>query len=121
MWGFDLDGSIKASVSITYDDGSKPSVATVIGKRVENDYLIITSGFHFSSPNLAIKITQVAATPTPSPTPSPVPSPSATPTPVAKVEVASKKRTTISCIKGKTIRKVSGITPTCPKGFSLKS
>ena len=121
MWGFDLDGSIKASVSITYDDGSAPSVATVIGKRVENDYLIITSGFHFSSPNLAVKITQVAATPTPSPTPSPVPSISPTPTPVAKVVAAPKKKITISCAKGKTIRKVSGITPTCPKGFSLKS
>jgi hypothetical protein len=119
MWGFDLDGSIKASVSITYDDGSKPSVATVIGKRVENDYLIITSGFHFSSPNIGIKITQAAATPAPSPTPSASASPS--PTPVTKVIVAKKIRSTISCVKGKTIRKVSGIKPICPKGFSLKS
>ena len=103
MWGLDLDGSIKASVSITYEDGSTPSVATVVGKRVENDYLIITSGFHFSSPNIAIKITQSA------------------PASLPKVQVAPKKRTTISCIKGKTIRKVSGIKPLCPKGFSLKS
>jgi hypothetical protein len=109
MWGLDLDGSIKASVSITYEDGSTPSVATVVGKRVENDYLIITSGFHFSSPNIAIKITQGAATP------------SASPTPARKVVSAKKIRVTISCIKGKTTRKVSGFTPTCPKGFSLKS
>lgn len=115
MWGFDLDGSINASVSITYDDGSKPSVATVIGKRVENDYLIITSGFHFSSPNVAIKITQAAATPTPSPTPS------VSPTPVAKVESAKKIRSTISCVKGTTVKKVTGLSPKCPKGFSLKS
>ena len=108
MWGLDLDGSIKASVSITYDDGSVPSVATVIGKRVENDYLIITSGFHFSSPNLAIKITQSAATPSPSPTPT------------AKVVAAPKKKITISCSKGKTIKKVTGFTPSCPKGYSLK-
>ena len=103
MWGLDLDGSIKASVSITYDDGSSPSVATVIGKRVENDYLIITSGFHFSSPNLAIKITQGA------------------PAPETKVEVVAKKKMTISCAKGKTVKKVTGLSPKCPKGFSLKS
>jgi hypothetical protein len=103
MWGLDLDGSIKASVSITYDDGSSPSVATVIGKRVENDYLIITSGFHFSSPNLAIKITQGA------------------PAPETKVEVVAKKKMTISCAKGKTVKKVTGFSPKCPKGFSLKS
>jgi hypothetical protein len=103
MWGLDLDGSIKASVSITYDDGSSPSVATVIGKRVENDYLIITSGFHFSSPNLAIKITQGA------------------PAPETKVEVVAKKKMTISCAKGKTVKKITGLSPKCPKGFSLKS
>jgi hypothetical protein len=103
MWGLDLDGSIKASVSITYDDGSVPSVATVIGKRVENDYLIITSGFHFSSPNLAIKITQGAIAPE------------------TKVEVVAKKKMTISCAKGKTVKKVTGLSPKCPKGFSLKS
>ena len=103
MWGLDLDGSIKASVSITYDDGSSPSVATVIGKRVENDYLIITSGFHFSSPNLAIKITQGA------------------PAPETKVEVVAKKKMTISCAKGKTVKKVTALSPKCPKGFSLKS
>jgi hypothetical protein len=113
MWGLDLDGSIKASVSITYDDGSAPSVATVIGKRIENDYLIVTSGFHFSSPNVAIKITQVEVTPTPSATPSP--------TPVTKVISDKKMRTMISCIKGKTIRKVSGLSPVCPKGYFLKN
>lgn len=117
MWGFDLDGSINASVSITYDDGSAPSVATVIGKRVENDYLIITSGFHFSSPKIALKITQAAATPTPSPTPSASPSPA----PVTKVIEVKKIRTTISCTKGKTVKKVTGLSPKCPKGFSLKS
>jgi hypothetical protein len=103
MWGLDLDGSIKASVSITYDDGSVPSVATVIGKRIENDYLIITSGFHFSSPNLAIKITQGA------------------PAPETKVEVVAKKKMTISCAKGKIVKKVTGLTPVCPKGYFLKN
>ncbi len=69
MWGLSLDGSIKASVSINYDDGSVPSVATVVGKVIQDDYLIITSGFHFSSPNLAIKITKGTATTTDTPTP----------------------------------------------------
>ena len=37
----------------------------------------------------------------------------------AKVAVA-KKKTTITCLKGKTIKKVSAISPKCPTGFKRK-
>jgi len=112
MWKLDLDGSINASVSITYEDGSASSVATVIGKKIENDYLIITSGFHFSSPNVAIKIVKgiQAATPEAVASPEPVISP---------VAVVAKKMT-ITCVKGKMNKKVTAVKPVCPAGFKKK-
>ena len=69
-------------------------------------------------------------TPSPSPTPTPSPSPTATvtasPTPtvsstpvVSSIKTGSKK--SIACTKGKTVKKVSGTNPKCPKGFKKKS
>jgi hypothetical protein len=54
---------------------------------------------------------RVAVIPTPSPTPTviPEPGPSAT--------ASIKKMITILCSKGKTIQKISGSKPVCPKGF----
>jgi hypothetical protein len=105
MWKLDLDGSINASVSITYEDGSSPSVGTVIGKRIENDYLIITSGFHFSSPNLAVKIVKVSQTATPEP---------------AILPAAAIKKVTITCVKAKATKKVTAVKPVCPAGYKKK-
>ena len=71
------------------------------------------------------------ATPTPTPTPTSTPtiSPSATPaqvTPVASATPAAsalatlKKKVSITCVKGKQIKKVSGTNPKCPQGFKKK-
>ena len=124
MWKLDLDGSINASVSITYEDGSSPSVGTVIGKRIENDYLIITSGFHFSSPNLAVKIVKGTQTSTPRPaaTSEPVitPEASASPEPAISPVAAVAKKMTITCIKGKMSKKVTAVKPVCPAGYKKK-
>lgn len=38
---------------------------------------------------------------------------------VAKV-TATQKKTTITCIKGKTTKKITGIKPVCPKGYKKK-
>ena len=58
MWKVDLDGNIKASIAITYVDGSTPTVATVTGQRIGDDYLIVSTGFHYSSPTLRVKLSQ---------------------------------------------------------------
>jgi hypothetical protein len=43
---------------------------------------------------------------------------------LAKQEAASKpaavKKTTITCVKGKLVTKVTAIKPTCPKGYKKK-
>ncbi len=38
---------------------------------------------------------------------------------IAAEKVAPKKKT-ITCIKGKTTKKVSGVNPKCPSGFKIK-
>jgi hypothetical protein len=97
MWKVDLDGNIKASVAISYEDGSAPSVATITGKRVGDDYLIISSGFHFSSPTLRVKLSQDKSS-------------------IAAIS-APVKKVTISCKKGKVTKKVTAVKPTCPSGY----
>ena len=44
--------------------------------------------------------------------------PEATPTPISSLKVVIKK--TITCIKGKLIKKVTAVKPTCPNGYKKK-
>jgi hypothetical protein len=72
----------------------------------------VASGFTFSAPT--IKVKYVAPKPTPTPTPTVTATPSPTPT------VVALKKTTITCIKGKVVKKVTGVKPVCPKGYKKK-
>jgi hypothetical protein len=47
------------------------------------------------------------------PTPTPTPSASATAKPVAK-------KITITCVKGKAVKKVTAVKPKCPTGYKVK-
>jgi hypothetical protein len=96
---------ISASVSITTSNGGVQKVATtVLNER--NGWLHLGAyGFGFSSPTLRVKLSQAAITPTATPTPKPV---------VAK-------KITITCVKGKTSKKVTAVKPKCPTGFKKKS
>lgn len=94
------------------------------GMRVDRNYLLKRAILTWS---------EVVATPTPTPTPTPtvVATPTPTPTPSATVTVSITptpaataisvaKKTTITCIKGKTTKKVTGINPKCPAGYKKK-
>ena len=63
-------------------------------------------------------------TPTPVLTPSPTLSSSPTPNPTVKVSLPTQapvaKKTTITCIKGKTVKKVTAVNPKCPSGYKKK-
>ena len=91
---------ISASVSITTSDGGVQKVATtVLNER--NGWLHLGAyGFGFSSPTLKVKLTQATVT-----------------SPVKPVQ----KKTTITCVKGKTFKKVTAVAPKCPSGFKKKS
>jgi len=98
---------IKASVSITSGDGTQQNVATeVVGER--GGFLTLSAkNFTFSSPVIRFKLSQDA--------PAPVVAGSATPAPKASMPTQVKK--TVTCVKGKTKKIVSGVNPNCPSGY----
>ena len=133
MWKVDLDGNIKASIAITYVDGSAPTVATVTGQRIGDDYLIVSTGFHYSSPTLRVKLSQDNAVKPadnavkpadnavkPADNAASTQSESKNENKVAAPTIAPKKIKVINCVKGKLSRKISGVNPKCPKGYVKK-
>jgi hypothetical protein len=98
---------IQAEISITTSDGEKKVATTIVNEK--NGWLYLSAkGFTFSSPTINVKLSQEKVV---------APTPSATP--VATVTVA-KKSVTITCVKGKTTKKVSGASPKCPTGYKKK-
>lgn len=112
---------IKAEISIVGADGAPKVATTTLVER--NGWLRFSAnGFTFSAPTIQVKMYQDPPPPPPTPTPVPVvtetPAPTPTPTPTPKATVA--KKTTITCVKGKTVRKVTAVKPVCPAGFKKK-
>jgi len=108
IYGF-TQAPIGATVSIVSADGQS-QVATVVVSQKDKWIHLGAYGFTFSSPTLKVKFTQAAE-------PVATPTPSASPT--ATKPVAAKK-TVIVCMKGKTVKKVSGVNPKCPAGYKKK-
>ncbi|CAN2190033.1 hypothetical protein MCEMRE182_00494 [Candidatus Nanopelagicaceae bacterium] len=107
IYGFSK-APISATISIVSSEGEAKAATTVLGEK--NGWLFVSAqGFGFSSPFVRVKLTQEA----PVVTPTPSPSASASQAPVAKA------KTTISCVKGKVSKKVTGLKPVCPKGYKL--
>ena len=127
-WGNNL-ANASASISVLGENGQQ-SVATTSVVTRSNWVYFNASGFTFSTPT--IKVKYVAPSPTPTPTPSQTPAvtasstpaPSASPTPSTaskQAAVSNKiKKVTITCIKGKLIKKVTGVKPVCPTGYKKK-
>ena len=111
IYGF-TKAPIAASVSILSSDGTSQVATTVISER--NGWITLAAeGFTFSSPTLKVKFSQAAE-------PVVTPSPTATPSPSASAKPVTPKKTTITCVKGKTTKKVTAIKPTCPTGYKKK-
>ena len=104
---------IQASISIAYETGEKQIATQVVNER--DGWLYLGAyNFGYSSPTISVKLTQVQDTVAPTPTPIPTPST----TSIAKPVVA--KKTTITCVKGKTTKKVTAVKPKCPAGYKKK-
>jgi hypothetical protein len=70
-------------------------------------WLFLTArNFTFSSPTIKVKLTQDA------------PAPQATTQATTKPAPIAKK--SITCVKGKTTKKVTATNPACPKGYKKK-
>ena len=86
---------ISATVSITSENGAANAATTVVNEK--NGWLTLAAyGFTFSSPTVRVKLMQQ---------------------PVAPVVA---KKSSITCVKGKIIKKVTAINPLCPKGYKKK-
>ncbi len=100
---------VQASVSVINSSGEQQVTTSTLTE--SNGWLRLSvKGFTYSSPTVRVRLTQEA--PTPVATPSPAASSSAKP--------ASPKKVTITCVKGKTSKKITAVQPKCPTGYKKK-
>jgi len=135
LWGVDLGKAIKATVSASYGNSGTTELLVTTANIRSAYYVLTSSGFHYSSPLLKMRLQQDASgsipivspldLPAPTPTPTPTPSataiainpPAPTPTPIIAKPLLKKS---ITCAKGKILRVISGTAPKCPSGYVLK-
>ena len=112
IYGFSK-APISGTISIVGESGQNNVATTIVNEK--NGWLFMSAnGFGYSSPTVKVKLSQEAeVVVTPTPTPTPIPTPSASAKPVAKA-------VTITCVKGKTSKKVTAVKPKCPAGFKKK-
>ncbi len=108
LYGFG-SAPIQAKIEVSSSDGT-PSVATTIINESDGWLKMTAAGFTFSTPKIKVKLSQEVSNP----------APSASPTPSATAKPAAAKKTSITCIKGKTTKKVTAVNPKCPVGYKKK-
>jgi hypothetical protein len=106
IYGF-TSAPVSATISIVSSDGTNQVATTLFGERDGWMYLK-ANNFTFSAPTLKVKLTQEVEKPIAV----------ATPTPSAKP--AALRKTSITCVKGKAIKKITSIKPKCPIGYKKK-
>ncbi len=109
LYGF-TSAPIRAKVSVVSTDGSTQDIATEsLREDAARQWLYLSAkNFTFSSPTIKVKLTQDA------------PAPQATPEVTKKTSPAPIAKKTITCIKGKTTKKVTATNPACPRGYTKK-
>jgi hypothetical protein len=108
IYGFSK-APISATLEITSSDGTPQIATTIIGEK--NGWVYLRAkNFEFSAPIIKAKLSQEAEV---------VVAPTPTPTPTASKKPVVKK-ISITCIKGKSSKKVTAVKPKCPTGFKKK-
>jgi len=111
---------IHAEVSVVSQDGVEQVATTTLTEKDGWLYLS-ANGFGYSNPTITVKLTQDAPAPMATPTPTPSESPSDAASVVAITKPAtSPKKITITCVKAKATKSVTGVKPTCPVGYKKK-
>ena len=111
IYGFS-NAPIKASISVLSSDGNN-DVATSVAAEKDGWISLSANNFQFSAPVIQVKFSQDALVATPEVAPTLAPT-------VAPVTKPMAKAITITCVKGKTTKKVTGVKPVCPKGYLKK-
>lgn len=99
LWGKELSKT-SAKIEILNADGTS-QVATTTFKLLNGFVYFRAAGFHYSVPKIKVSVIDAA------------PAPKAT-------TAASKKVSTITCVKGKLSKKVTAVSPKCPTGYKKK-
>ena len=107
IYGFS-DAPIKASVSVFGSNGEEQQISTETLSINEGWMTLSAKNFTFSSPTIRIKLTQEATTKIATKTNSPT------------IKKESKVKITLTCTKGKSTKKVSGLNPKCPSGYKKR-
>jgi hypothetical protein len=102
LYGFS-SAPVSATVTIAGADGTQ-NIATTVVTEKDGWLKMKAAGFTFSEKQIRVKITQEPAL-------------AASSAPVA----VAKKKSTITCVKGKSTKKVSAVSPKCPAGFKKKA
>jgi hypothetical protein len=107
IYGF-TSAPVSASVQVLSADGSNQVATTVVNQK--DNYLYLTAaGFTFSSPTIKVKLSQSQLAVTPE---------------TEKTAQASRllpaKKVTITCVKNKVTKKLTGVAPKCPAGYKKK-
>jgi hypothetical protein len=93
IYGFS-SAPISATISVVSSDGTA-QVATTLVREKDGWLSLSAKNFSFSSPTVKVALTQAGSK-------------------------APAKKSTITCVKGKTTKKVVGSKPVCPAGFKKK-
>jgi hypothetical protein len=96
IYGFS-NAPVSAKISILSSDGTTQVATTTFNER--NGWMhLVARGFTFSSPTVRVKLAQEESKPV----------------------VAPIQRKSITCVKGKSSKKVSAVKPACPSGWKKK-
>ncbi|MFM9151041.1 MAG: hypothetical protein ACKOPU_02040 [Candidatus Planktophila sp.] len=95
LWGVDLSKSVSATVAAAYPELGISEIVTTTSKVEGKFFKVSAAGFHYSAPVIKVKVTQ------------------------EKIKLVAKK-TTITCVKGKVVKKVTAISPQCPSGYKKR-
>ena len=98
---------IKASISVVTADGNN-DVATTVSNETGGWLYLSANNFTFSAPTIQVKLSQDAPAKTSGSTSAATPAPGV------------PMKSTITCIKGKTTKAVTGVKPVCPTGYKKK-
>ena len=114
IYGFS-DAPIKAEISIVSEDGvNKVSTNTITKK---GEWIALSAkGFTYSTPTIRVKLSQNSVDAQESTMNSTQENKAAPPVTTKKSDNLKK---VVTCVRGKVLRKVSGLNPKCPSGYKL--
>lgn len=123
-WGISPDEATGyAKVEVIYKDGTSKTATVTANYIKEKDWIDLRAyGFTYSNPAIKVSMKKPESTSTPAASASPTPTPSSTSkaTEATTQNTSSKtsQKKSITCVKGKTIKKVTS--KTCPAGFKKR-